>query len=178
MMNTVKEKITANKVRSSIIGVIAVLGIVFTSITIHNDNVNQYERDLRTTVGMIENSSIDAEYMIDEYSTAWSSSIDYGGDFNTRIDMEYAEFEENGDIDTIEKSQKKIKVMMKKLNNPPKQFEEEHEHLLNMYGHYKTYSELSIFPDGSLLTYNEKTQDLKEQIDAEADKLETMIEVE
>lgn len=178
MMDTVKEKITSNKLRSSIIGGIVVLGIAFTSITIHNDNVDQYERDLRTTAGMINNSSVDAEYMVEGYSSTWGQAIDYGIEFDPQLDVKHTEYEESGDIEIMEKAQTKIKKQMQLLNDPPKKFEEEHEHLLNMYGHYKTYSELAIFPDGSLLTYNEKTQDLKEQIDAEADKLETMIEVE
>ena len=152
------------------------LALIIAWAAIHNIQVHQYRKDMAVTVDLIRQGAIDSEYMIDDYSTEWSDAIDYGTDFDDAIDHQHEQFIAYGEIDAVEKTQKRVKLQMQELRNPPGKYEEEYQYLMELYGSYKTYSNLSIYPSGSLLTFNEKTGELKDEIDEGVDKLETLIE--
>jgi hypothetical protein len=167
-----KEKDKKAWIINAVIAAVIILGIIGAK----NASENRYADNLKETQQLMFESSEDSEYMVSEYSSEWSTAIDIDYDFDLALQDQYNEFEDEGDIDNIEDYRDEVKARMVELQDPPSKFEAAHAELLEMYGSYKTYSELSMVPDGSLLTYNEKTQTLKEKIDESSDKIDALIQ--
>lgn len=170
------------KVGTVIVSVIIIMVFSTTAISKH-----QYKQDLLEISDLMEDSMIDAELMVDEYATVWEDTIDSGDfgnevngeivyDFNDAILNQYVYFTENGQIDEMRKNQDKVKDRMKDLKNPPAKYEKAYDHMVNMYASFKLYTGLGMEPDGSLQSYNEKSQEAYDDFEGELDKVEAVIE--
>jgi len=53
---------------------------------------------------------------------------------------------------------------MQRLNSPPEEYKKSYDVLIELYGYYTQYMEQAISPTGSLIEFNNKSNDLSSQI--------------
>lgn len=87
-------------------------------------------------------------------------------DFNTSLAYLYTDSDTEITIDSIKLSQASVKSIMKKLQNPPKEYEKAYDTLSELYSTYQRITALAISPEGSLSSFNnnrsEKTSEFME----------------
>lgn len=59
----------------------------------------------------------------------------------------------------IKKNQESVSELIKKLNNPPEEFEKQYETLIDLYSAYQKLTNLAISPQGNLQTYGQNKND-------------------
>lgn len=133
----------------------------------------EYEADIELVADKIISSGSVAEDMINNYSSVWHDAIyedfyqidgEYVSDFNEAIQIQYAKHSTEGLNKVIEDDLENIKSDIKDLNDPPEEFEDAYEALLNLYKSYSSFANLALTPDGSLTTYNETTNSLGSEV--------------
>ncbi|MGG4438203.1 hypothetical protein AAXE64_27010 [Priestia megaterium] len=170
------EKSKQKDKKAWLINAIIILVIALFFIILHLNHVKQYRENIYKTSELIREGMVDSELMVSDYKTTWDDAIEYDMDFNIALAEKFDEYDTLGYIDDVQDTQKKVKKNMAALNDPPGKYEDAHKYLLEMYASYKTYSNLSIEPEGSLTTYSAKTQELESEVDESIDKVETLID--
>lgn len=61
----------------------------------------------------------------------------------------------SSDIDYLEKNQKEVESLMKKLKNPPKEYEDAYDSLKDYYNAYIKIVDCAVDPKGNLNTYTQ-----------------------
>lgn len=132
---------------------------------------NLYEIKLRVVVATMTESSAKAESMISQYSDVWQSAINrdsvyVNGKMAYGFDeaIQYKKEELSGDIANIETAKGEIDKQMKDLTNPPNKYKRAYDIAFELYGSYTNYVSLAQSPEGSLLTFNQKTGELRDEI--------------
>jgi hypothetical protein len=123
-------------------------------------NKIEYEkRFLETTYSLIANTQVSLT-IIDGTSQIWRKSIesDYS-DFNLEI-QEYL-IMEKGILDKSSKTDEKIILGMQKLKDYPIQYQEAYNTLMELHGVYSQLYSLANSPSGTLMSFNNKVNDLQ-----------------
>lgn len=110
------------------------------------------------------------EAILDGYSTVWSKAISRGDDFSTALQLQVEKVTTSDVYEDIEKDRKIIEKGIKSLQNPPKKYKESHEKLLDMYTEYSELKRQVDDPSGSLLTFNQKANQLSSDFYSKYDK--------
>jgi hypothetical protein len=149
------------------------------------EKLKEYEQLFKSTAEAMIATSITAEEMLNKYHDVWSDAIfnDYAevdgeiiyGDFNEAVSAQRQSFEEKGTIELLEKSQKIIATSMKKLNNPPDEYKEEYDVLMDMYKVFNEYIDLAKTPEGSLQSFSEQTRELSNDLTSLYKELEVQM---
>jgi hypothetical protein len=84
--------------------------------------------------------------------------------FNDALGYQYKANIKQGLISQIDNEKTQIDEIMKKLNNPPNGFGKSYDIVFGMYGTYSELISLAESPQGSLVSYSQKTNDLFSQI--------------
>lgn len=136
----------------------------------------QYENKMKQVVSEILDQSVKCESMIGTFSKVWDETIsnDYfskpiingerPNDFNDAIRLQMAEFGNNGQYGEVRDGKTQIDNMVIELKNPPSKYLTEYNLIVEFYTTYCEYQSLAVTPQGSLLSFNNKTSDLSSQI--------------
>ncbi len=107
--------------------------------------------------------------IIEGTSGAWSKAIDYGSDFNTRIRTYLDGMRDY--LKSLEDTNSKIEVGMQNLKDYPIQYQEAYNTLMELYSVYSQIYSLAFSPSGSLMSFNNKVNDLSSEFTKIVSKL-------
>jgi len=85
-------------------------------------------------------------------------------EFSLNVHSLNSYFESTGDLDDLRETAEEIKEEVSNLNNPPEDFEQVYDELLDMFTYSEEYVSLALSPDGSLQSFTEKRNDLSSEI--------------
>jgi hypothetical protein len=136
--------------------------------------LQKYATNLKGTAEIMISTSTIAEDMLNQYHDVWSDAIfedvayvngeRIWGDFNEAISAQHEAFVEDGSIKAIENGEEAVKMLMKKINNPPEQYKEEYEVVVDMYKVFDEYVGLAKSPEGSLQSFSEQARELSSEL--------------
>lgn len=89
----------------------------------------------------------------DKYT--YNSNVGFNPDFNTSLQKLFADQSIKDTISKIESNQKTVSSLMKKMQNPPKEYQTSYETLSKLYVAYQGLTDLAVNPSGTLTTYSE-----------------------
>lgn len=155
-----------NSKRKIVIGlaVIAVLALItYGIITLINiKRAKDYSENINSTVVMMLANASKCESMCGIISTTWRNAIfdDYDEynkgylDFNSALQNLLADSDIKTEIESIKKVDVTIAESVKSLQNPPSEFKELYNDMLELYGDYQGLVSQATNPSGSLQSYN------------------------
>ena len=134
--------------------------------------LNEYKENLGVAAVNIIGYSLIAGIICEQYSTVWKDSIDarYGitvngkkaYDFNEAISYKREELSKT--IKTLHEKKDETDKIMKLLNNPPAEYQKAYDALVQAYIVFTDYVSQADSPTGSLLTFNQKKNQLSSDI--------------
>lgn len=105
-------------------------------------------------------------------SETWNSAIDsHYKDFNTELSMLNKKWKGSGNLKSRENAKNNIESEMSQLKNPPDDYKDAYNALVELYGYYTQIYNQSVSPKGSLLTYNQDVNNKTSEFDKIYDKL-------
>lgn len=107
--------------------------------------------------------------VIEGTSGAWRRAIDYGHDFSGRI-TEYLDKVKDS-LKSLESTNHEIEIGMQDLKDYPIQYQEAYNVLMELYGVYSQIFSLARYPSGSLMSFNNKVNDLSSEFTKIVSKL-------
>ena len=111
-----------------------------------------------------------AEEVVDETSTVWSDAIwddgafvngTYAADFDEAILLLYAGYEEDGTLDQLIAGSEEMETGIEDLKAMPEELQDNYELTYEIYSEAKPLIDLAINPEGSYLTFTDRTEELK-----------------
>lgn len=126
----------------------------------------KYRTDLLNTADLMLSVAQDAERITHAYSEVWYDAIwndgvfvngQYTSDFNEALLLKQEELSD--DIDTMKARFDTVNQQMMKLNQPPKEFQQAYQSLLQLQSITSKYVDMAENPHGTLQTFN---QDISE----------------
>jgi len=130
----------------------------------------QYRKDLSALVDEMLENGVKAESMINEYLKVWNKAIDeryswtlHGErvyDFNDALRVQYNYFKNHGDIKSLIDKNIEIELKIKSLNNPPIEYKEMYDLVIELYTDYSEFVELAEEPSGSYRSYSANANEL------------------
>lgn len=168
--NAPKKKHKGVVVAAIILSVILAIG-VFTAFAISKGNAMTYYDNLETVTYKMLDGAAKAETAGNLIKSVWYNAIyevrdaetdkytmkngKFVDDFNDALSNLFADENFMNSISEIELNQSNVTDLMKKLRNPPTQYEEAYSVLKNYYDNYLQMTKLVINPTGSLQTFSE-----------------------
>lgn len=128
---------------------------------LEKEQKEQYLASLHLASLSILKSTITATEMCEGYSEVWRNAIDRGNNFNSAIRDRADFYELQGKFAELDASKEDIDKIMKNLNNPIEEYKKAHEKLLEIYGIYTQLNSQAKSPSGSLMTFNQKINELQ-----------------
>ncbi len=123
---------------------------------------------LEVSGGVITNTYLSLA-VIAGTSEIWRWSIDKRLDFNTEIKKYLEKIEDS--LDELEKNNSKIESGMQGLKGYPMQYQEAYTVLMDLYSVYSQIYSLALSPTGSLMSFNNKVNDLSSEFTRAVSKL-------
>lgn len=149
---------------STIIGLILVIGGIGAFIVYQKKQeekrVQEYVAEMAINSFNMYLEVVENAMVISMYSETWNDAIDDGNDFNVELANLRDAYKEKGVLDELTDTQTEIQQSMKYLQDVPEGYEEVYGVLKEMYGVYVEFADQAQSPTGSLLTFNNKTNDL------------------
>jgi hypothetical protein len=159
-----------------VFGVLCFLGGYLYSnlITKRNQSIGEakkaeYEKKFLTVSGNVIQNTALSLLIIERVSGVWSSAIKGSTDFNIEI-REFLEKAKDS-LENLKKKNTEIEKGMQDLKNYPIQYQEAYNTLMEVYGVYSQIYSLALFPSGSLMGFNSKTNDLSSEFTKVVSKL-------
>jgi hypothetical protein len=118
-----------------------------------------YEARLRRTADTISAYTAKSAFICDAYGTAWNSAIDNHTDAATAIVA--TQRETPGMMKAIAVGKPMIDSMMKSVSDPPDDYRDKFQKVMLFYGNYSQLQALSEVPDGSLISFRNKINELE-----------------
>ncbi|SQC02509.1 hypothetical protein [Clostridium tetanomorphum] len=126
---------------------------------------------MKATKGILLEKKI-TSLMCSVVSETWSSSIESRyKDFNDELIELNKRWSRNGFLKSREDAKNKIELEMSQLKNPPNDYKEAYNTLVELYGYYSQIYNQSVSPKGSLITYNQDVNNKTGEFDKIYDKL-------
>lgn len=107
--------------------------------------------------------------IIEGTSKVWSQAIDHGSDFNTRIRTYLDGMRDS--LKNLEDTNNKVEIGMQNLKDYPIQYQEAYNTLMELYSVYSQIYSLALSPSGSLMSFNNKVNDLSSEFTKTVSKL-------
>lgn len=161
--------------------IITVSGVI--GYKIHNENIKkqeelkaknalkQYQTDFITNTINLLGETYLTETMCTEISDTWRKAINSDKDFNDEIASLFNKWKYLGDLQKRDDAKNKLEKEMKDIQNPPKEYEEAHKLLVDIYSTYTQIYNQAISPKGSLTTYVQEVNQNISDIDKLYEKL-------
>lgn len=97
----------------------------------------------------------------DRYGTVWSEAIESRyKDFNTELATQREQYESQGLFARLDAGKRFADSMLKTLATPPEEMAEAHRKTMEYYGNYTELYSLAKSPEGTLISFQSKTNDL------------------
>ena len=178
-------EVTLNKTKKSkkgiIICIILILAIALGGFSYVKYQSYSYNNTLRETISLIANGAVESEEAGNLIHDVWFNTIfeesnsetdkftkdnqgEFYEDFNDSIDNLYNDSDFISKISSIKENQEEVIENMKKLTNPPKEYEEAYTAVKTLYDDYMTFSNLVVDPEGSIFDYTDSFNDADEKI--------------
>lgn len=125
--------------------------------------------DAQQAGGLVHDVWYDTIYNRDESDTR--KYVSGHSDFNDSLDALFKDSDFQEKITSLKNSQETARNYMKSLTNPPDEYKQGYEALLEFYNDYVTFTNLAIDPTGNLTSY---TQSFNETVSAISTDIETM----
>lgn len=132
--------------------------------------VLKYKDNLVSTANNLSKGEFICEYMNSQIEDAWHNAVyrnydryNQGNyDINHTISAFFSDSDNANNINGLKYTLKpEIDNLMKELINPPNEYKDEYEALLDVYGVFTQSFELTTNPSGSYKTYTAKIDELK-----------------
>ncbi len=161
-----------------IIAIILLIGGVFTAKIIKKNNAKkayenvklEYEKNYEDCVNLMLEGAGKAEDVCGMIHDVWSNTIyeksnsrtdkytknakgGFNDDFNTSLLLYMLSDEYTADTDRLNEIHDEVQELMKKLKNPPEEYEEAYSALKDFYDAYLKLVNLATDPSGNLQTY-------------------------
>lgn len=154
--------------------IVVVIGGIFIKKNYEQRKADDYASNIQTiTTSMLSEAST-AESAGNLIKQVWANAIyedrdsetdeytrpdGYFVDFNTALANLFADSTFQSTIEGLESGQDEIKTLMKEMQNPPSEYEDDYEALKEMYDAYNDFVNLVIDPSGSLQTFSSNFND-------------------
>lgn len=146
------------------VAAIAVLALItYGIITLINSNrAKDYSENLSGTVVLMLANASECESMCNTISTTWRNAIfdDYDKynkgylDFNQALQNLFDDSTIKTEIESIKNNDDTIAESIRSLQDPPNEFKDIHNDILELYGDYQGLVSQATNPSGSLQSYN------------------------
>lgn len=122
---------------------------------------SEYEKKFLEVSGNIITNTYMSALILGGTSEVWRSAIDRGYDFNGQIQKYLTKMKDS--LKTLEDVNNKIEIGMQDLKDYPIQYQEAYNTLMELYGVYSQIYTLARSPSGSLMSFNNKVNDLSSE---------------
>lgn len=95
-------------------------------------------------------------------------------DFSSTVSSLVFYYQETGKLDEIKKQSVSIKEQITELKNPPKEYKEAYDEVLDMYNYSEELIEMALSPDGSLQSFSEQKKQLLSDISSKYKRIEVI----
>ncbi|MDY6072291.1 MAG: zinc ribbon domain-containing protein [Bacilli bacterium] len=171
---------------------IGVIILIVAILLIGSANSKSYKKDLDTVIVKMLDGGVIAEecgnltkkvwyntiYEENDYTTNKYTKDSYGyfyDDFNTSLNILFNSSDFKEKIESIKSNQEEVANLMKKLKNPPSEWEEAYDDLKDYYDSYLELTNLAISPTGSLTTFSSKFNDADNKMSNSYSKMKNYI---
>ncbi len=140
--------------------------LIFTLIFLcgcNNSNNTLYQKNFNDTYNDLLKGTELSLKTCQSYSKTWSYAIENGRDFNIEIENQKEQFSKSINLSLINQKNN-IDSKMKEIFYPPKEYQQAHEKLVEMYGIYAQLYSLALNPTGSLVNYNNTVNELQSKL--------------
>lgn len=180
---SVKKKKTGKKIALVVIIAIAILAVAFgvtnnlkiqkkKSVESYGDNLSSIDETMlngasyaETTGAMIHDIWYDSVF--ENHRSETSNYISGTTDFNGAIENYRESDEYKKASKLIEKSIDKANDLMKKLKNPPDEYQDAYDDLKKYYNDFISFTDLALNPTGSLTTYTDSYNSLDSKVSSD-----------
>lgn len=159
----------------AVVAIIAIIAAIFIGNNVKQQKLAEeeaqrkeaYASNLETTSFTMLMGAIEAEdagnlikkvwynKIYDEYDSETNKYTRGASDFNEALSNLFSDSEFRVTLSSIETNQDTVAGMMKKLKNPPEEYEDAYDAIKELYDAYTKLTNLAISPSGSLQTYSE-----------------------
>ncbi|WP_102348431.1 zinc-ribbon domain-containing protein [Bacillus sp. Marseille-P3661] len=112
------------------------------------------------------------DFKTDQYTKKYGYFED---DFNVSLARLFADENTKKTIESIETSQDNVADLMKKLQNPPEDYQKAYETLSELYSVYQGVTDLAINPKGTLTSFNSNRNERIDKFMELLNKIETQL---
>jgi tetratricopeptide (TPR) repeat protein len=129
----------------------------------------------------LEKSSFAASLGLDVSEVEKYVELDYHGyvafkgNFEDAIENAHKVYEGTGKNEDLIYERDKISEKMKELRNPPKDYKESYDSIVEVYKLYEEYISFALSPSGSLMSYNQKANELSSELVTEIKEFQIKI---
>ena len=155
-----KKKLTLSLILSLVLIIGGVIAFLYYKKAQEEKRVQEYVTEMAVNSFNMYMETYKNAVIIASYSEEWSDAIDDGRDFNTALISLKILHEDKGTLQELEDRKTEIQESMKYLQDVPKGYEEVHDVLKEMYTVYVEFADQAQSPTGSLVSFNNKTNDL------------------
>lgn len=155
-----KKRLIISLILSLVVIVGGVIAFLYYKKTQEEKRVQEYVGEMAVNAFNMYTETISNAMVISSYSEQWDDAIDDGRDFNVALANLKNTYEEKGLLQDLVDGQTEIQESMKYLQDVPEGYEDAYDVLKEMYTVYVEFSNQAQSPTGSLLTFNNKTNDL------------------
>ena len=129
----------------------------------------KYEKEFLEIGGLIAANTYLSMTILEGISSVWGSAIESGYSFNRAIREYLSKIEST--LKELEKNDNKITIGMQGLKDYPIQYQEAYNTLMELHGVYSQLYSLAQVPSGSLMSFNNKVNDLTSEFTRVMSKL-------
>lgn len=147
-------------------------GSIFGWFKYQQNQKEQYAKNLAKTSAEMQLEFLLSSIIVAKYSEVWNDAIDSGMDFNVQLASYQGNLSDKGTLDDRENGRDKIREKMKLLQNPPKDYAESYKVVKQMYGIYSKMVDQTLSPSGTLIEFNNNTNDLYSQFEQKKEELQ------
>lgn len=179
--------------RKKIVSAIAALGVIeVLGGAVKTAKENSYYVNMNATVNTMLDGAVKAENTGNLIVSVWSNAINrkndeetdkytlnngkFVDDFNEALDKLFTDEEFDKNISDIRSNQSKVITMMRRLENPPKKYEEAYSDLKDYYDEYRKLTRVIVNHTGSLNSFSEEFGEYDESSADAYDKMKLYLE--
>lgn len=178
--------------------IIALIGIIIGSIVLinkHNEKVKEEYKEalIKISLDMLEGAAkaedcgnlitsvwfdaIYEKYDSETYKYTHDKYGDYYDDFNDALSSLFSDSDYKYELQKIENNQESVRDQMKKLMDPPEEYEEAYRAVKEFYNKYTKFTNLVLNPEGSYNSFSAKFSELDAEVVDALDEVKLYIDL-